>query len=58
MFTSKIYDSKSYPKDIAIEGEEELNEDDKEPTTKNQVVKAIKGHRDDNMPVDLLKEQE
>ena len=53
-----MYDSENRPQVIAIEGEEELNEDDKEPTTKNQVVKAIKGHRDDNMPVDLLKEQE
>ena len=50
-------------KHIAIEAEEELNEDDKGPTIlKGEIVKAIKDMRrkkttgDYNIPVDLLKE--
>jgi hypothetical protein len=46
--------SENHPKDIAIEAEEELDEDDKEPT----ILKTCKERRpgDDNIPVDLLKE--
>ena len=50
------------PKDIAIEAEAELDEDDKGPTLlEGEVVKAIKGMRrkkatgDDNILVDWLK---
>ena len=57
-----MYDSENRPKDNAIEAEDELDEDDKEPTIlKSEVVKAIKDMRrkkatgDDNIPVDLLK---
>ena len=48
--------------DIAIEAEQELDEDDKEPTIlKREVVNAIKDMQrkkatDDNIPVDLHKE--
>jgi hypothetical protein len=58
-----LYDSENRPKDIAVESEEELNEDDKGPTIlKSEVVKVIKDMQrkkatgDDNIPVDLLKE--
>ena len=58
-----LYDSEDCPKDIAIETEDELDEDDKEPIMlKSEIVKAIKDMRrkkttgDDNIPVDLLKE--
>ena len=50
-------------KNIEIEAEEELNEDDKGPTIlKREMAKAIKDMtrkmttRDDNIPADLLKE--
>ena len=58
-----LYDSENRPQDIAIEAEEELDEDDKGPTIlKREVVKAIKDMRrkkatgDDNVPVNLLKD--
>ena len=59
-----MYNSENYTKDTPIEIEKELNENDKGPTTKlkSEVVKAIKNMRrkkttrDDNIPVDLLKE--
>ena len=58
-----MYDSENCPKDIAIEADEELDEDDKGRTIlKSEVVKAIKDMRrkkatgDNNIPVDLLKE--
>ena len=31
-YTQDLYDSENFPKDIAIEAEEELDEDDKRPT--------------------------
>jgi hypothetical protein len=38
-----LYDLENCPKDITIEAEEELDEDDKGPTIlKSEVVKAIK----------------
>ena len=41
-----MYDSKNRPKDIAIEAEEKLNEDDKGSTMlKSKELKAIKGMR-------------
>ena len=41
-----MYDSVNLPKDIAIETEEELDEDDKGPTIlKSEVVKAIQDMR-------------
>ena len=58
-----MFDSENRPKDIVIEVEEELCDDDKGPTIlKSEVVKAVKDMRrkkatgDDNIPVDLLKE--
>ena len=57
-----MYDSEIRPKYIAIEAEDELDEDDKGPTTlKSEIVKAIKDMRrkkaiGDNIPVNLLKE--
>jgi hypothetical protein len=62
-YIQDLYDSENRPKDIAIEVEDELDEDDKEPIIlKSEIVKAIKDMRrkkttgDDNIPVDLLKE--
>ena len=56
-------DSENCPKDIAIEAEEELEEDDKGPTIlKSEVVKDIKDMRrknatgDENISVNILKE--
>ena len=56
-----MYDSENRPKDIAIEAEDELDEDDKGPTIlKSEIVKAIKDMRrkkatgDDNIPVDVV----
>jgi hypothetical protein len=41
-----LYDSENRPKDIAIEAEEELDEDDKGPTIlKSEVLNAIKDMR-------------
>ena len=58
-----MYDSENRSQDIAIEAQDELDEDDKGPTVlKSEIVKAIRhakkeGHnRDNNIPVDLLKE--
>ena len=58
-----LYDSENFPKDIAIEAEQKLDEDEKGPTIpKGVVVKAIKDMRrkkatgDENTPMDLLKE--
>ena len=57
------HDSENRPKDIAIEAEDKLDEDDKGPIIlKSEVIKAIKNMRrkkalgDNNIPVDLLKE--
>ena len=54
-----MYDSENCSKAIAIEAEEELDEDDKGPTiVKSEVVKGIKDMRrnkatgDDNIPMD------
>jgi hypothetical protein len=44
------------PKYIAIEAEEELDEDDKEPTLNSEVTIVIKDMGNDNIPVNLLKE--
>ena len=58
-----LYDLENRPKDIAIEAEDELDEDDKGPTIlKTEVVKAIKDMRrktatgDNNILVNLHKE--
>ena len=57
-----MYDLDNRPKDVAIEAEDELDEDDKGPTIlKSEVVIAIKDMRrkkatGDNIPVNLLKE--
>ena len=58
-----MYDSENRPKYVAIEAEDELDEDDKGPTIlKSKVVKANKDMRrkkatgDNSIPVDLLKE--
>jgi hypothetical protein len=58
-----LYYSENRPQDIAIEAEDELDENDEGPTIlKSEIVKAIKDMRrekatgDDNIPVDLLKE--
>ena len=58
-----MYDSEKRPQDIAIEAQDELDEDEKGPTIlKSEIVKAIKDMRrkkatgDDNIPVDLIKE--
>ena len=55
----RFVDSENRPKVIAIEAEEQLDEDDKGPTIlKSEVVKAIKDMRrkkatgDNNIPVD------
>ena len=62
-YIQDLYDLENFQKDSAIEGEEELDEDDKGPTVlKSEVVKVIKymwskkAIGDDNKPVDLLKE--
>ena len=45
-YIQNLYDSENRPKDIAIEAEDELDEDDKGPTIlKSEVVKAIKDMR-------------
>ena len=61
-YIQDLYDSENRPRDIEIEVEDELDEDDKGPTIlKSEVVKAIKDMRrkkatgDDNIPVELLK---
>ena len=63
-YIQDLYDSENL-KDISIEAEDELNEDDKGNTIlKREVVKALKDIRrrkkkataDDNIAVDLLKE--
>ena len=61
IYTRFIWFRKSH-KNIEIEAEEELNEDDKGPTIlKSEIVKAIKDMRrkkttgDDNIPVNLLR---
>jgi hypothetical protein len=58
-----LYDSENSPKDIAIEVEEELNEDDKGPTIlKNVVLKPTKDMQrkkaivNVSISIDLLKE--
>jgi len=58
-----LYNLENRPKDIAIEAEEELDEDDKGPTIhKSEVVKAIKDIQrkkvtgDNNIPMYLLME--
>jgi len=58
-----LYDSENRPQNVAIEAEDELDEDDKGPTIlKSEVVKAIKDMQrkkttgEDKIPVDLLKE--
>jgi hypothetical protein len=58
-----LYDSEIYPKDIAIEADEELDEDDKGTTIlKSKVVKVIKdmqrkkANGDDDIPMNLLME--
>jgi Reverse transcriptase (RNA-dependent DNA polymerase). len=58
-----LYDLENRPQVIAIEAEDELDEDDNGPTIlKSEVVKAIKDMRrkkatgDNNIPIDLLEE--
>jgi hypothetical protein len=48
-YIQDLYASENRPKDIAIEAEEELDEEDKD-------VRRKKATGDDNIPVDLLKE--
>ena len=46
IYIQYLYDSENRPKDIAIEAEDELDEDDKEPTIlKSEIVKSIKDMR-------------
>jgi hypothetical protein len=62
-YIQNLYDLDNRPKDVAIEAEDELDEDNKGPTIlKSEVVKATKDMRrrktpgDDNIPLYLLKE--
>ena len=61
-YLQDLYDSENHPKDIPIEAEKELDEDDKGPTIlKSELVKAIKDMqrkmetRDDNIPRNWMK---
>ena len=60
-YIQNLYDSENRSQDIAIEAQDELDEDDKGPTILKSEI-AIKDMRrkkatgNDNIPVDLLKE--